>query len=70
MHFDSGFGESERLIVIATAENLKLLQGCPEWYLDGTFKVYPASFKQMYSVHVIPAPGQTVGFKMAPRRRI
>ena len=51
LFFDSGKGDVRRIIVFATQENMQLLQECPEWYLDGTFKSRPLVFQQLYTVH-------------------
>ncbi|XP_018495850.2 uncharacterized protein LOC100900068 [Galendromus occidentalis] len=50
--YDSGEGDCERMIIFATPDNLELLKTCGEWFLDGTFKVCPLIFHQMYSVLV------------------
>ncbi|XP_018497615.1 uncharacterized protein LOC108865248 [Galendromus occidentalis] len=52
LHYDSGVGDSKRIIVFATAKNLKLLRNCNEWFMDGTFKACPSIFYQLFTVHV------------------
>lgn len=56
---DSG-RESDRMIVFATHANLDLLSHSEEWFLDGTFKVCPSIFDQVYSVHVKLPDGKAV----------
>jgi len=35
---DSGAGQ-DRMLIFSTARNLELLENCPNWYADGTFKL-------------------------------
>ena len=48
---DSGVGETNRLILFATANFLSILKESPNWYCDGTFKVCPEQFFQIYTIH-------------------
>lgn len=41
---------NDRLIIFATAENLKLLSECDSIYADGTFDLAPPMFQQLYSI--------------------
>lgn len=49
--YDSGDGDSERLFIFATQQNLKCLAESTSWFADGTFKVTPDQFYQLYTVH-------------------
>ncbi|XP_018493876.1 uncharacterized protein LOC108863783 [Galendromus occidentalis] len=60
VHYDSGVGDVNRIIVFATAKNLELLKMSPEWFVDGTFKVCPLIFHQLYTFHVRLPDGKTV----------
>ncbi|XP_071577721.1 uncharacterized protein [Temnothorax nylanderi] len=42
---------NNRLLIFATEDNLQVLRGCDTWYCDGTFKVVPEIFDQLYTVH-------------------
>ena len=48
--YDSG-AEADRMIIFATPANLDILGRSEEWFLDGTFKVCPSIFSQLYTVH-------------------
>ena len=41
----------DRFLVFATNQQLDLLQSCTDIYMDGTFKVVPKHFYQLYSIH-------------------
>ena len=43
--------EDESLIVFTTASNLSILKSCKHWFADGTFKVCPDEFYQMFTLH-------------------
>lgn len=49
--FDSGVGDQERFFVFASPQALQLLANSEHWYADGTFKVCPEVFYQLYTVH-------------------
>lgn len=49
--YDSGPGDSNRMIVFGTQENLARLKSCKRWFADGTFKTVPKLFYQLYTVH-------------------
>lgn len=44
----------------ATVADLSLLKQDPEWFLNGTFKVCPLMFVQLYSIHVKLFDGNVV----------
>jgi len=48
--FDSGPGDN-RLILISCPELLDGLARAPMWLSDGTFKVVPSVFFQLYNMH-------------------
>ena len=49
--FDSGVGDVNRMFIFATHEALDLLANSPQWFADGTFKICPEIFFQIYSIH-------------------
>ncbi|KAM7315741.1 uncharacterized protein ISCGN_005524 [Ixodes scapularis] len=50
---DSGDGDSERLLIFATERNLSYLARATTWFADGTFKVTPEQFYQLYTAHAV-----------------
>jgi hypothetical protein len=51
---DSGYyDDDKRIIIFATASNIKLLKSTSTWYGDGTFAVCPQIFYQLYTVNVL-----------------
>lgn len=54
--FDSGTIELEdksekRLVIFGTQSNLQFMAECTELFMDGTFKVTPRLFNQLYTIH-------------------
>ncbi|CAF3062688.1 unnamed protein product [Rotaria socialis] len=43
--------EDEKLIIFTTGTNLSVLKTCKHWFVDGTFKVCPEDFYQMFTLH-------------------
>ena len=52
MH-DSGPDNPDIFSVFATQENLKNLVQYREWFVDGTFKIAPHLFYQIYTIHCL-----------------
>lgn len=50
MLYDSGAAD-RRTVIFATDENIRFLKECKEWYMDGTFRVCPPLFNQIYTIH-------------------
>ena len=50
LHFDSGVGDISRIIIFATPKMLSILRESQNWYADGTFKVVPQQFYQLYTL--------------------
>ena len=42
-----------RLIIFATNDAIRLLATNPHWFMDGTFKVCPEIFFQIYTIHLL-----------------
>ncbi|CAF2568047.1 unnamed protein product [Rotaria sp. Silwood2] len=51
LQYDSGYHDSDRFLLFATSQQLDLLQSCTDVYMDGTFKVVPELYYQLYSIH-------------------
>ena len=49
--YDSSVGDKERIFIFASQGALQFLADSEHWYADGTFKVYPEIFFQMYTIH-------------------
>ena len=50
MQYDSG-AEENRILIFGTEESKKVLELSENWQADGTFKVTPPIFAQVYSIH-------------------
>lgn len=48
--YDSEDGKN-RILMFSTTKNLSFLKSCDLWHCDGTFKVVPILFSQLYSIH-------------------
>ena len=51
--YDCGPDEEDRVLIFATETNLDILETSQEWHADGTFKVFPQLFYQIYSEHAV-----------------
>ena len=51
--YDSGVGDPNRILMFATDQALRLLRQSNHWFGDGTFKVSPSIFFQVYTIHAI-----------------
>ena len=49
--FDSGVGDPNRIFIFGSNQGLEYLSQSGHWYADGTFKVCPELFFQLYTVH-------------------
>ena len=49
--YDSEINETNRLLVFGTRKMLTILRDSSSWYADGTFKVVPSQFFQLYTIH-------------------
>ena len=50
LQFDSGPGD-DRLVIFASNDGLTILSDCEEILIDGTFKITPIIFSQLYTIH-------------------
>lgn len=48
--YDSGPDE-HRILVFGTEQNIKQLEQCKYWYVDGTFQSCPSLFYQLFTIH-------------------
>ena len=53
VYADSGFGDQDRVIILATEKNIIILKNNRVLYGDGTFSISPELFYQVYTVNVI-----------------
>ena len=42
---------TNRMLIFASIEGLKLLASSPQWHFDGTFKSCPKLFTQIFTIH-------------------
>ncbi|KRY04483.1 hypothetical protein T12_9567, partial [Trichinella patagoniensis] len=47
------WGESKHILVIATGSNIRLLAAMRTWGMDGTFKVVPQWYQQLFTIHAL-----------------
>ena len=52
IRYDSGSNDHERIILCGDPEMLRILEKSSFWLADGTFKITPKMFYQLYSIHV------------------
>ena len=52
IRYDSGSNDHERIILCGDPEMLRVLEKSSFWLADGTFKITPKRFYQLYSIHV------------------
>ena len=48
--FDSGVGDNERILIFATQQGIHFLSNNSHWFMDGTFKLCPEIFYQIYTI--------------------
>lgn len=67
---DSGPEDADRLLIFAAPRMVQLLRDYEEWFVDGTFKVSPEIFYQVYTVHVLVG-GTTIPclYALLPNKR-
>ena len=51
--YDSGSDDENRFLMFATEGNLRQLGRSKTWYADGTFKVCPSLFYQLFTMHAM-----------------
>ena len=42
--FDSGVGDNEHILIIATQHGIRFLSNNSQWFMDGTFELCPEIF--------------------------
>lgn len=48
-----GVDEEDRILIFSTKANLEVLKQSKNWFGDGTFKVVPELFFQLYTIHAL-----------------
>lgn len=51
--WDSGADDASRILVFGTLQNLALLETNRNWFIDGTFKVSPSVFCQVFTIQAL-----------------
>ena len=49
--YDSGVGDPERILIFSSQQAIQFLSSSDHWFADGTFKVCPDIYFQVYTVH-------------------
>ena len=60
LQYDSGIEDPDRILIFMTESGKKDLENYGHWAGDGTFKICPVIFYQLYMVHVHINEFQTV----------
>ena len=50
---DSGVGDINRIFIFGTNDGIYIFANSSQWFGDGTFKVCPQIFSQIYTIHVL-----------------
>ena len=53
LNFDSGVGDNKRILIFATQQGIHFLSNNSHWFMDGTFKLCPEIFYQIYTIHAL-----------------
>ena len=53
MIFDRGVGDNERILIFVTQQGIHFLSNNSHWFMDGTFKLCPEIFYQIYTIHAL-----------------
>ena len=53
MIFDRGVGDNERILIFVTQQGIHFLSNNSHWFMDGTFKLCPEIFYQIYTIHTL-----------------
>lgn len=51
--WDSGADDPKRVLMFGTSSNIDILQEHDHWFIDGTFKVAPTVFLQVFTIHAL-----------------
>ena len=51
--FDCGAGDENRILIFSRQEAIQLLARNEHWFMDGTFKLCPQIFYQIYTIHAL-----------------
>ncbi|XP_064637148.1 uncharacterized protein LOC135493607 [Lineus longissimus] len=57
LRFDNGEGEADRILIYMSEDGQQCLATSDFWFADGTFKVVPEVFFQLYTIHSLTANG-------------
>ena len=69
LQYDNGNGEA-RILIYGTAAGLSFLTNSPDWFMDGTFKVAPPQFAQLYTVHGLKEGHHVIGcYALLPNKQ-
>jgi len=60
LQYDNGNNES-RILIFGTTTSLSFLADSDDWFMDGTFKVTPPQFAQLYTIHGLRVGHHVVG---------
>ena len=59
------------MLIFGTRQSLDFLSNSSNWFMDGTFKVSPPQFKQLYTVHGLSVGRHVVGaYALLPNKRL
>ena len=53
LKYDSGMEDDHRILIFCTDEMINVLAQHPQWMADGTFKIAPSIFYQLYTIHAL-----------------
>src|SRR5581483_1765232 len=59
LKWDSGV-EDDRILLFGTDATLDCLQRSEHWFADGTFKLQPLIFDQLYTIHALQTDGENL----------